>query len=648
MPEPALLPPTFEPLSLGSVRPLGWLLDQLRIQAAGLTGHLDEFWPDVMDSGWIGGSAEGWERGPYWLDGLVPLAFLLDDKHLIAKADHWIDYIVGHQLDDGWLGPEKSGSYADHDPWPTFVAFKAMTQYQETTGDERIIPTLLRASSRISKLLKEKVLSSWGQFRWADLVVSLHWLYERTGEPWLLDLATVANTQGYDWRGHFESFRYPEKLTRENTSLETHVVNNAMALRAPAIWWRQSRDSGDRDAVHNMIRTLDAYHGQVTGLFGGDEHYAGRSPSQGTELCAVVEYMYSLEILASLIGNVSLTDRLERIAFNALPGTCSADMWAHQYDQQANQVTCAVTDDPIWTTNGPASNIFGLEPNYGCCTANMHQGWPKFAAHQWMRSADNGLACLTWAPASVATKIGETNVELEVHTGYPFSEEIEISIRSDAPGRFPLHLRIPSWAQGATVTADATTEHPIAGEFHTIDRSWGTSSSIKVKLPMQLEVERRFNDSVSLSRGPIVYSLAVGEEWRKIGGEEPHADYEIHPTTPWNYALELDDTSSETASHVPPDTAPGSLRFEQLRDLSTGVPSDGGAKPADPGVFSVGGAPSRVLARGRRLPAWEIHRNVADPPPLSPVAGDPPVEDVVLLPYGCTRLRVTEMPVAEP
>jgi hypothetical protein len=66
--------PAFVPLTLGSIKPSGWLKDQLRIQRAGLSGHLDEFWPDIKDSAWFGGKAEGWERVPYWLDGIVPLA----------------------------------------------------------------------------------------------------------------------------------------------------------------------------------------------------------------------------------------------------------------------------------------------------------------------------------------------------------------------------------------------------------------------------------------------------------------------------------------------------------------------------------------------------------------------------------------------
>ena len=100
-----LFPRTFQPLPLGSIRPSGWLWHQLRLQADGLSGHLDEFWPDVADSAWIGGAAEGWERGPYWLDGLVPLAYLLDDDRLREKVIRWLDYIKNLGCTAIWLSP---------------------------------------------------------------------------------------------------------------------------------------------------------------------------------------------------------------------------------------------------------------------------------------------------------------------------------------------------------------------------------------------------------------------------------------------------------------------------------------------------------------------------------------------------------------
>jgi DUF1680 family protein len=545
----ALLPRALDPLPLGAIRPTGWLRHQLQIQAAGLSGHLDEFWPDVAHSGWIGGGAEGWERGPYWLDGVVPLAFLLDDDRLQAKVRHWVEYILEHQRPDGWLGPlldERARQGYAHDPWPVFIVLKALTQYQEATGEPRVIPALQRFLRRLQQALTVQPLRSWARFRWADLVLSIHWLYERTGEEWLLELAATAHEQGFDWRHHFEHFSIWSKVQRPEIDLSTHVVNNAMAIKAPGVWYRQSGDPADRAAAGQIIATLDRFHGQATGVFSGDEHLAGKSPSQGTELCAVVEYLYSLEVMLAAVGEPAFADRLERIAFNALPATISPDMWTHQYDQQVNQVQCRVTDDRPWTSNGPRANLFGLEPNFGCCTANMHQGWPKFAGHLWLRPSEGGLAAVAYAPCTVNVEIDGVPVLVAVDTAYPFRDRVTLHVRTARLVSFPLHLRIPAWTTGAQLrVGNAPALAATPGRFLRLEREWTGDTTVELHLPMPARLEQRENGAIAILRGPLLYGLRIGEEWRRLDGVAPAGDFEVYPTSPWNYALVLDPANPE-------------------------------------------------------------------------------------------------------
>ncbi|HLY59823.1 MAG TPA: beta-L-arabinofuranosidase domain-containing protein [Terriglobia bacterium] len=627
-----LRPDTLIPLPLTSIKPRGWLRRQLQIQADGLTGHLGDFWEDVgPKSGWLGGTGESWERGPYYSDGLVPLAYLLGDPKLIAKAKQWMEWTLTHQRPDGSIGPE-----TNKDWWPNMVMLKALTQYQEATGDPRVVPLMQRYFHYQAANLAERPLFEWARFRWADEVVSVLWLYNHTGDESLLDLARTLKAQGYDWRGEFENFPYKAKITKDDirkkpdgnndASLSAHGVNNAMAIKTSAVWSLVSGDDSDRKAAAHQLSELDQYHLLPNGMFSCDEHLAGRDPSQGTELCSVVEEQFSLEQLISILGDPAYADRLERIAFNALPGTFSKDMWAHQYDQQPNQVMCSL-EKRDWTSNGPEANVFGVEPNFGCCTANMHQGWPKFVASMWMATPDHGLVAVTYGPSQVTSQVRSgVRVTIEEETAYPFKGEIQLTVNPITSVDFPLLLRIPAWADGAKITVNGkSAERVRPGQFHRIERTWKKGDKVVVTLPMRVRASTAFNNSVVVERGPLVFSLMIGEKWQKIGkgmskpSALPGSDWAIVPTTPWNYGLIIDRDKPEAA----------------LRVIE---------KPMGEYPFSPEGTPLMVRGKGRRIPDWKLVHGSAGPLPASPLSSGEPIEALSLIPYGAAKLRITAFP----
>jgi hypothetical protein len=630
----------FEPLPTGAIKPAGWLEKQLKIQGDGLSGHLDEFWPDIQKSSWFGGDAEGWERVPYWLDGIVPLAYQLDDKNLQAKIKRAVDYILGHQNADGWLGPvgDNNPRHKPYDVWPLFPLFKAFIQYQEATGDERVIPALVKCAKKIDQVITKEPLYSWAHYRAADFAICLYWLSQKTGDMSLVELARKVMSQAYDWRTHFEHFadKYTEKTTQ--FGLDNHGVNNGMALKFGPVRWRLSGDEKDRDLTTLMLAMLDRYHGQATGTFTCDEHYAGRSPSQGTELCTVVESMYSLALGTAATGDVALADRWERLAYNALPATFKKDMSAHQYDQQCNQVLCSREGEHVYTNNGPDANLYGLEPNFGCCTANMHQGWPKFVAKLWMKPSDGGLAAIGYAPCHLQTKLSGKPVEIDVKTEYPFRNVIFIKVTATQANTFPIYLRLPKWSSMAhilfkdcVVNVDgARIEAPEGGSlvsrpggsFLKLDATWEGETTFVIEFRDPIELYRGANDSLAVLQGPLVFALPLVAEWKCINDRPglPFDDWEVSTNTPWNYALEIDR-----------DNPANSVRVE--RDRRGDVP------------FLPDTPTTRVKVKGRRFPSWTLEKSAASPPPQSPVSSDEPLEELTLVPYGTTDLRLTEFPI---
>ncbi|TPG71968.1 beta-L-arabinofuranosidase domain-containing protein [Hymenobacter nivis] len=627
----AYRPGAFQALPLGAIRPAGWLQRQLRVQADGLSGHLEEFWPDLgPNSAWLGGSGEGWERGPYYLDGLLPLAYLLDDAALKSRAQKWVDWTLQSQRPDGGIGPAKN-----QDWWPNMLVLKCLMQYQEATGDARVLPFMARYFAYQGQQLAARPLQVWAHYRWAEELLPIRWAYEKTHDPQLLALAAQLAGQGFDWQQFYAHFPFtaptswatmskPDGSHDEDLALKAHGVNNAMALKMPVLWGMTGGTAADRQGIYQQLKVLDQYHGLPNGMFSGDEHFSGHSPSQGIELCAVVEAQFSYEELLALLGDPVFGDRLEKITFNALPATFDPTMWAHQYDQQPNQVLASKAKRP-WSTNGDESNVFGLEPNFGCCTANMHQGWPKFASHLWLASPDSGLVAAAYAPSRVTAPAGGSpGVVIREDTDYPFRETVRFTVEKGAARPFALRLRIPAWATAASVAVNGrAAPAPRAGTFYVLKRAWKAGDVVALRLPMAVRLPVGYHQSVSVERGPLVYALKLGEAWSKLRERpSPADDYEVHATTPWNYGLLMGPQG-------------GAAAFTVHEKPTTGV------------VFSPEGAPVELRVRGLRLPAWQLADNSAGPVPPSPVArpaGSQP-EWLTLVPYGAAKLRITAFPV---
>jgi hypothetical protein len=617
----SLIPPKFVPLPVGSLEPEGWLKDQLEIQANGLSGHLHLFWADVENSSWIGGKADTGlhERTPYWLNGFVPLAYQLNNKTLIGIVEKYIWYILGHQTSDGWLGEDDIGDGNSY--WSKYPILFALRMYFEATANSTILPAMYKfLHTAYQRLFTTPLGVTWSGARAQDLAITVHWLLDNqpNGEQqFLWDLAEMLHQQAFSWNEFFAGQDFPKESVGA-TTLYTHGVNVGQALKSGGVWYRQTHNTTDRDSSYQRVAILDQYHGQASGIFSCDEHLAGLMPSRGTELCTVVEAMYSYEVLFSIHGDPLFAERAEQIGYNALPATITPDMWAHQYLQQDNEMNAIHSDDHVWQHDGPDSTLYGLAPNYGCCTGNFNQGWPKLLQNAVMTASD-GTVIVFAILAPLTVDIPGFN--LTVSTDYPFNDIVYIT--GTCSDDNSILIRIPSWAEGATMSWGSTPPRPIkAGQLEGASCN-SVAVEIAVNLPAKVRVVRRYNNAASIYRGALLYGLKIEEEFKTLRSYAFNSkDYQITPGSDWNYAIYLNDPATD-------------LKFQ-----STGL-----IKGKTP--FSIDGAPTKITAIGSKVTGWTTKDNAAAPPPVSPVprsSTDQSNTSIVLIPFGSTDLRIAEIP----
>ena len=636
-----LLPAPFIKLPIGSVHAQGWLLKCLELQRSGMTGNLEKLspWLEKKDNAWLspeGKGINGWEEVPYWLKGYGDLAYLLHDSAMIAEAGVWINGVLNSQRDDGYFGAESNRKSGKPDLWPNMVMLWCLQSYYDYSGDKRVLPFMEKYFRWESGIPDSLFLEDyWGNSRGGDNLYSVYWLYNRTGEKWLLDLAGKIHRNTADWE-------------QDGALPNWHNVNIAQGFREPAVYYLQSGDSADMQAAYRNFRLVRELYGQVPGgMFGADENarkgHAG--PHQGIETCGMVEQMNSDEMLLRFTGDPLWADNCENVAFNTYPAALTPDFRALRYFTAPNMVTSDSTNhSPGIQNRGP---FFMMNPlSNRCCQHNHTQGWPYYAENLWMATPDNGLAAVLYSASTVSAKVGDgSNVTLEEQTHYPFSDTVEVTVHAAAAIRFPVYLRVPGWCDNPAVSINGVQEavsvQPEA--YIRLEGTWKDGDKITLSLPRKITLTRwAANDnSVSVNYGPLTFSLKIKERFERVDPTKtavhdarwvPGVDtaawpaVAIYPASNWNYGLVLaqgDTTENFRIIHKP--------------------------WPADNFPFTPESCPIELSATGREIPAWTLDSNgLCGVVPPSPVAVSTPEVPLTLVPMGATRLRISAFPWVKP
>lgn len=607
-------------LPLGSIQAKGWLLKQLELQKDGFTGHAEELYPESDNLGkgsdWLGGTGNSWEKAPYYVKGLVALAYTLNDAGLKAKAQKWIGYTLDHQQENGFFGPEKMKDW-----WPRMPFIYALQSYYEATNDKRVIPFLSGYFKYELDNLDKEPLKDWGKSRAGDNMEVALWLYNKTGKKYLLSLVNKLKEQAYPWADIYNKNQF---FYFGNDFQPKHMVNVSQALKFPVVYSQVNPSPYYTDAMQNGINYLMRGHGQPQGLAAGTEFLCGKSSVQGVETCAVVEWMQSLETAARIIHHATIGDQLEKIAFNALPAQFSRDLKTHSYYTLPNQVQ-SVHGQHGFNQDYSSGIVLGPYSGYQCCRYNMHMGWPYFVKNSWLATPDGGLAANVYAPMEVnATVAQNIPVKIKETTDYPFDERICLHLSLKTTALFPLKLRIPSWCLQPEISLNGKPVPGVkAGEIFTINRNWRNDDEITLYFPMPVVAQKQVNNAVSIERGPLVYALKIRQSETNIKEFAVKGFYEteISPASAWNYGLVL-------------GTGPIAQSVTVIKS----------PMPENPFIGEV--TPVQLKVKAKQIPFWTMDYNntAAFDVPFSPVASDEKIEEVTLVPFGSENIRLSIFP----
>ena len=618
----------FLKLPIGSVQPQGWLRKALLMEAEGMTGKLKQIspWLKPEANAWAdkeGKGHSGWEELPYWLKGFGDLGYILQDKAIMAEAQEWIERVLASQREDGWFGPREllTSLKGKPDLWPHMVMLNVLQSYFEYSGDKRVVPFMTRYFAWQHKLPASAFGEGyWPKLRAGDNIESIHWLYNRIEKPndngWLLELSQKIQENMADWKSDV---------------IDWHNVNIAQGFRASAMFYPQSGNENHLSAAERNYQKVMGIYGQFPGGgFGGDENCRQGyiDPRQGFETCGIVEFTHSFELLTRISGNPVWADRCEYIAFNDFPAATTPDLKGLHYLTCANQVQLDRGNKAPGIQNGGTMFSYSPFEVYRCCQHNVSHGWPYYAEELWLGSWDGGLCASLYSASVVKAKVGSSKQEVTLSetTDYPFGEVIRFKLTTSKAVRFPLYLRIPGWCEAPALAINGKAQSVSAKpqSYLAVNRLWANGDQVELRFPMKVTTQTwaKNMNSVSVNYGPLTFSLKIGEKWTQYGKNSQWPEWEVFPTTSWNYGLELDPAHPEKS-------------IEVVR--KKGSVSDWPFTPKT--------APIELKAKARKIPNWQQDRlglvGLLQPSPAKTVE---PVESVTLIPMGAACLRISAFP----
>ena len=539
-----LAPGRFAPLPVGAVSAQGAMRDRLLALRGGLLSRCASLFPEAGEqSAWFGGALGGGMHAPELLEAMLLTGAQLGDEELRREALHLCGLVVEHQREDGSFGA----------PGETFAArgrmLRALCAAYSMSGDKQLLTFMLRYMKYLHDTLRVRSLSAEDAMHTADTMEAGILLYNITGQKAILSVLMMLVSQGADYTSLFHAFPYRTPISRSFTAQELldalahedesgythHLLRSASGanlcegLRVSALCGVLTGSGKHLSAPEAGLARLNKAHGAAGGGVTADPLLGGTHPSRGVSAVSACELAASLETLLACPGGEFGADQLETLMYNTIDAAFSPDGRGVQPMQQANQAM--LSRAARFPLCGEDAGLFSVEDGDALCS--LLSAWPRFVQAQWMISRDDGLCAMGYAPCSVRYRLSGASVRVDVESDYPASGSVHITVHTDTKAAFPIHLRIPEWANGATVAVDGEILPAQAGGFVTLNRDWQDGDEILLTLPMAVRRLSAFHQAVSIARGPLRFAYApktvehedtlsaeIGFAVALVGGEE--------------------------------------------------------------------------------------------------------------------------------
>lgn len=621
--------PSLLMLPAGAVTPDGWLRDWCVAARDGYTGHMDEVhvefqraWAEdhLMTGDRLNWPKGAWpyEGGGYWFDGLVRLGYILHDESLLEQAKRRLNVVVSHMHPNSivflwWLNknsPEDTQAVTCDSGWPIWACGllgRSMAAYYAASRDPGVLKALQMAYSGDPSWVR---LGGGMSSIWPALQT-----YTWTGDKQVAQFLTARlakENPDFIPSPPWDRFRRKPNMAPDGEPPEHGVLfHEATTAWALGYLWTGNREYLETSlAWHELLHKVAL---QPTGVPVADEYYGPTGAFRGTETCDVAGYEWSQIVFLMITGQGVFGDRIERAFFNAGPAVVTRDFKNHVYFQSPNRV---VDGSPL-APHGPGASGFSYKPFHFplCCTAALNRIVPNYVMHMWMATPDNGLAATMYGPCKVSALVADgVPVEIACQTSYPFDETITMTVQLERSVAFPLLLRIPKWCLSPQLQINGTAIPVTTGDngFVRIERAWNNGDAVKLQLPMSVQLasgnDRNADQApyVTVSYGPLLFALPI---------RDTDSANTPDPTARWKFALDPNQTSADAVveRHEPP--------------AQWNWPLD---------------APVKI-----RVNAWPIEWNLEPQSPRLPLRPTPiadrPVQ-TTLVPYGCTKFRISMFP----